>query len=60
MPSTGVKVFKGDMPPRASHVAASGKRYDVAKGMYLDGVWTWPGHEINCRCVSKAVIPGFA
>lgn len=45
--------------PRPSHVAADGKTYDVTKGMYLDGVWTFPGREINCRCVSRSVIPGF-
>lgn len=49
----------GGKTPRPSHVAASGKKYDIAKGMYLDGVWTWPGREINCRCVSKAIVPGF-
>jgi len=45
--------------PRPSHVAANGKRYDIDKGMYLDGVWTWPGVEINCRCLSRSVVPGF-
>lgn len=44
--------------PRPSHVAANGKRYTIKEGMYLDGVWTWPGREIGCRCVSKSVIPG--
>lgn len=44
--------------PRPSHVAADGKLYDVDKGMLLDGVWTWPGVEINCRCTSEPVIPG--
>jgi SPP1 gp7 family putative phage head morphogenesis protein len=44
--------------PRPSHVAANGKKYDVAKGMYLDGVWTWPGREINCRCYCRSIIPG--
>ena len=34
--------------PRPSHVAANGKRFDVAKGMYLDGKWVQPGEEINC------------
>ena len=43
--------------PRPSHVAANGKRYEVAKGMYLDGAYTWPGVEINCRCVARSVIP---
>lgn len=45
--------------PRPSHVEANGKIYEIQKGMYLDGVWTWPGHEINCRCSDQAVIPGF-
>ncbi|WP_244816858.1 phage minor head protein [Caballeronia sp. Lep1P3] len=44
--------------PRASHVATDGKRYRIAKGMQLDGGWTWPGREPNCRCVSRSVIPG--
>jgi len=45
--------------PRRSHLAADGKTYDVKKGMFLDGEWTWPGREINCRCTSQAVIPGW-
>jgi SPP1 gp7 family putative phage head morphogenesis protein len=49
----------GGKEPRPSHVAANGKRYKIAEGMYLDGKWVWPGTEINCRCVSKSVIPGF-
>lgn len=45
--------------PRPEHVAFSGKRYNVRKGAFLEGKCTWPGHEINCRCVSKSIIPGF-
>ena len=45
--------------PRPSHVAANGKRFDVAKGMYLDGKWVQAGEEINCRCSSRAVIKGW-
>ncbi|UOO77937.1 minor capsid protein [Neisseria sp. Dent CA1/247] len=45
--------------PRPSHVAANGRRFNVAKGMYLDGKWVQPGEEINCRCTSRAVIKGF-
>lgn len=45
--------------PRPSHVAANGKRFDVGKGMYLDGKWVQPGEEINCRCTSRSVIKGF-
>lgn len=44
--------------PRPEHVAASGKPYDIAKGMFLEGRWTWPGVEINCRCVSVPIVPG--
>lgn len=44
--------------PRPSHVAADGKIYPIAKGMYLDGKWVLPGEEINCRCCSESVIPG--
>lgn len=48
----------GGKTPRPEHVAFSGKTYDVAKGAYLEGKWTWPGREINCRCVSIPIIPG--
>lgn len=50
----------GRKVPRPEHVAFSGKKYDIAKGAFLEGVWTWPGVEINCCCVSKAIIPGFS
>jgi SPP1 gp7 family putative phage head morphogenesis protein len=46
----------GGKTPRPEHVHFDGKRYDVAKGAYLEGVWTWPGKEINCRCYSTPVI----
>lgn len=45
--------------PRQSHLAFDGHRYDVKKGAFLDGKWVWPGTEINCRCTSRSVIPGF-
>ncbi len=43
--------------PRPSHVAANGKEFDVANGMYLDGKWIQPGEEINCRCTSRSILP---
>jgi len=49
----------GGKEPRPSHVEASGKSFELAKGMYLDGEWLLPGQAINCRCTSRAVIPGF-
>lgn len=48
----------GGKQPRPEHVAFSGQTYDIAKGAFLEGKWTWPGMEINCRCVSKPIIPG--
>jgi hypothetical protein len=42
----------------AAHIAADGQRYEVAKGMFLNGRWTHPGWEEGCKCVCKAVVPG--
>lgn len=52
----------GGRVPRPEHMKAGKDRlvYEVAKGAFLEGVWTWPGHEIGCRCVSRSVVPGFA
>lgn len=49
----------GGKVPRQSHVQADGKEFDLDKGMYIDGEWILPGQKINCRCTSRAVIPGF-
>lgn len=43
----------------AAHRAANGKLYRVGEGILLDGKWTLPGRERDCKCVSTAVIPGF-
>ncbi len=43
-----------------AHRAANGKPFDVSKGMFLNGKWTWPGVEPGCRCASKSVVPGFS
>lgn len=50
---------RGGKHPRKSHVDFSGQKFDLAKGAFLDGVWTVPGREIGCRCVYRAVVPGF-
>lgn len=42
--------------PRPEHVAFSGKFYDIEQGAYLEGHWTWPGMDPNCRCTDMAVI----
>lgn len=49
----------GGVHPRPTHVAANGKLYDVAVGCLIDGKYIMPGEEPNCRCQSRAVIPGF-
>jgi uncharacterized protein with gpF-like domain len=46
--------------PRPSHVQAGADKlvFDLDKGAYLDGEWVLPGYAINCRCTSRAIIPG--
>lgn len=53
--------------PRPSHVAMNGKTYDVKEGMWdpdADGKGkgrnVFPGELINCRCVSRSIIPALA
>jgi hypothetical protein len=43
----------------ALHREANGSRFPLARGMLIDGQYTWPGREAGCKCVSKSVIPGF-
>lgn len=42
---------------RQSHVEADGKKYSLKTGMYLDGKYTFPKHEPNCKCTSVGIIP---
>lgn len=44
----------------AAHKAADGKPFDVSKGMFLDGKWTWPGFEPGCKCYMRPAVPGFS
>lgn len=48
--------------PRVTHIRAGQQRvrYNIIKGWVdpEDNKPTWPGHKINCRCTSRAVIPG--
>jgi SPP1 gp7 family putative phage head morphogenesis protein len=46
--------------PRPEHVGFNGKVFDLAKGMYdsVEKEWILPGQLINCRCTSRAIIPG--
>lgn len=49
--------------PRPVHEAwgREGKVFDLDKGLYDpdEGEWVFPGQLINCRCTSRAIIPGF-
>ena len=47
----------GGKEPRKSHVAADGRKFKIAEGCLIDGKYILPGEEINCRCVSKSVLP---
>jgi len=42
--------------PRKSHLEANGKEFDLSKGLYLDGEYTFPGEPINCTCTFVPVI----
>jgi uncharacterized protein with gpF-like domain len=41
----------------AAHCAANGKKYEIGKGLFVDGKWTWPGVEEGCKCASRAISP---
>lgn len=49
----------GGKHPRASHVKAGRDKliFDVREGAYIDGKYIQPGEEINCRCVSRIILP---
>lgn len=49
----------GGVHPRPSHVHADGEIFEVAKGCLIDGEYIQPGELINCRCIKRAIIPGF-
>ncbi|MGO9304212.1 MAG: phage minor head protein [Candidatus Korobacteraceae bacterium] len=54
----------GGKEPRKTHLANSGKRYNIASGWFDPDPKVkrniWPGELINCRCVSKSVVKGFS
>ncbi len=43
--------------PRPSHVAANGRRYNIAEGCLIDGEYIQPGEKIGCRCTARPVLP---
>lgn len=46
--------------PRPAHVKMHGRMFDIARGMWdpHEQMWIQPGFLINCRCTSRAVVPG--
>lgn len=53
----------GGKTKRPTHVANSGKKFDIAKGWFDPDpkvrAYIQPGYLINCRCVCKPVVKGF-
>ena len=49
----------GGKEPRPTHVANSGKVYNVSEGWFDPAVneRIWPGTLINCRCVARPILP---
>jgi uncharacterized protein with gpF-like domain len=47
----------GGKEPRPDHVAANGKVYKIAQGCLISGEYIQPGELINCRCVSRPILP---
>jgi SPP1 gp7 family putative phage head morphogenesis protein len=47
----------GGKVPRPDHLAANGRRYKIADGCLISGEYIQPGEKINCRCVSRSVLP---
>ena len=43
--------------PRPDHLAANGKKFEIAKGRLIGGRYVQPGEEINCRCTYRVVLP---
>lgn len=47
----------GGKIPRADHLAANGKRYNIVQGCLISGEYIQPGQKINCRCSCRSVLP---
>lgn len=40
----------------AAHKQANGFRFEISKGHFVDGKWTWPGYEIGCNCIWTVIV----
>ncbi len=52
------KPSPGDRKRDTAHRAADGKRYEIKKGLLLNGRFTTPGWEEGCRCAARVIVPG--
>jgi uncharacterized protein with gpF-like domain len=46
-----------DVQQDSAHRAANGKKFEISKGLFVDGKWTWPGVEEGCKCSSRPILP---
>jgi hypothetical protein len=47
-----------DVQQDSAHRLANGRRYEISKGLFVNGKWTWPGTEEGCKCTFRSIIPG--
>ena len=47
-----------DIKQNSAHQAADGTKFDISKGLFLNGKWTWPGGEDSCKCFCRPIILG--
>lgn len=47
-----------DVQQDSAHRSANGKKFEIGKGLFVDGKWTWPGVEEGCKCSSRSILPG--
>lgn len=45
--------------PRASHLKANGKQFNLDEGMLIDGEYIYPKQKINCNCDYRPIIEEF-
>lgn len=45
-----------EVQQNSAHRSADGKKYEIAKGLLVDGKWTWPGFEEECACMSRSIM----
>jgi uncharacterized protein with gpF-like domain len=43
--------------PRPDHVAANGRKYNIAEGCLISGEFIQPGYLPHCRCTSRPILP---